>query len=261
MTHATYATHHQGGHGPAGPRRPVRILHTSDVHLYGADSCSAFARVVEAANRLGADLLLVAGDLFDSNRVDREVVRCAVAALGRLAGSAVLLPGNHDQLDPSSVYHRMGLDGLRSRVHLITAHEGETVEFPELGLAVWGRAMQEHLPSFRPLGGVPARNGAPWYVGVAHGLCMDAQDTYPRSSPIFSEEIVSSGFDYLALGHVHQFTEVSRGNVRAAYSGAPAPVYAGERAGEVALVHLDPVQGVKVERVVLPRAPLPRLSL
>ena len=58
-------------------------------------------------------------------------------------------------------------------------------------------------------------------------------------------KIAQSGLDYLALGHVHVFTELSQGTTKACYPGTPAPLHLGVHdGGSVALVTLDPDSGV-----------------
>ena len=79
--------------------RAVRLLHTSDLHLHNPKSCETLEAIVDRANALAVDLVLISGDLFDSNRVTEETVERAVQEISRLSMSAVILPGNHDQLD------------------------------------------------------------------------------------------------------------------------------------------------------------------
>ena len=58
---------------------------------------SALERCVEAANREGCDLFVVAGDLFERTNVTQDAVLAAVGILSKFDGRAVLvLPGNHD---------------------------------------------------------------------------------------------------------------------------------------------------------------------
>ncbi len=121
--------------------------------------------------------------------------------------------------------------------------DGHVLEFPELHATVWGRAMVEHDHQNRPLEGVPERRGDYWHVGIAHGHLVPDR-TELRSSLITPDEIESSGLDYLALGHVHVFRDVSEHVTTACYSGSPSPQYGRDEFGSVALVTLDSERGV-----------------
>jgi DNA repair exonuclease SbcCD nuclease subunit len=241
-------------------RRPLRLVHTADVHLgeltsaWSAASADAderaFARVVDTVLAERADVLLIAGDLFDSNRVSEPAVRFAASQLGRLSCPVVLIPGNHDCYDGTSIYRRFDFRGIGSHVHPLYAEDGEVVTFGELGLTVWGKGLVEHAPANRPLAGAPGRAAVRrpaghWLVGLAHGHFVEDRRE-PRSSLITPDEIADSGLDYLALGHVHVFRDVSQGAVRACYPGAPRISYAPD-AGSLAIIALDPEEGVSIE--------------
>lgn len=235
----------------------LHVFHTSDAHLTTPQSTERLAGLVDTANALSADLTLIAGDLFDSSRVSDETLERAMEELSRLAMPTVILPGNHDQLDDKSPYHRIDISTLGPSVHLITHLNGEQVRLPELSTTLWGRAMEDHSPLFKPLDGAPSRSDDGWHIGMAHGFHIAKGSYADRSSPILAEEIEAAEFDYLALGHVHVFRDVSEGPNRAAYSGAPDEEYhsekLGRRIGHAALVHFDPRQGVHVEHVPVVR--------
>ena len=102
------------------------------------------------------------------------------------------------------------------------------IEFPDLDLVVWGRAMEEHTPSFQPLAHIPTRHDQRWHIAMAHGFFYATRQQPDRSSPIFADEIRDTGWDYVALGHQHVLTDVSQGQVTAYYSGAPLVDWTGE---------------------------------
>ena len=88
---------------------------------------------------------------------------------------------------------------------------------------------------------------------MAHGYYVEEEEIQ-RSSPVKPEEIEQSGLDYLAMGHVHVFNDLSQGETTSCYPGTPAPLYMGvDDGGSVAVVTLDPEQGVmlKQQKVVL----------
>ncbi len=72
-----------------------------------------------------------------------------------------------------------------------------------------------------------------------------------RSSPITPAEIEASGYDYIALGHIHVFGDVSQGGTRAFYCGTPAPLYASSEAGSVLQIDCVPGEPVRVERLTV----------
>jgi DNA repair exonuclease SbcCD nuclease subunit len=129
-------------------------------------------------------------------------------------------------------------------VTLLDEIEGRQVEFPELHATVWGRCMLEHDQSNKPLAGSPPRRGNLWHIGMAHGLYMDEPES-DRSSLITPQEIADSGFDYLALGHVHVHRQVRHGNTLACYPGVPAAYYGTTGSGHMTLVELTPGAGAR----------------
>jgi exonuclease SbcD len=231
---------------------PIRLLHTSDIHL-GNDYAPQLAErallaVMETARTLAADALLIAGDLFDHNRVSDAVVESALREFARFGRPIVLLPGNHDCLGEHSVYRRPQFAAAPPNLHLITDERNPSVVLPALGVECWGRPVVDHHPGFRPLASPPPRVSSPWRVVLAHGHVEGAAKPSFRSSPIWSEEIAALDCDYLALGHWDRPAEVSAGGVIAPYSGAP---YQGGQLTTALLVALGPGQEVRVSAVSL----------
>ena len=223
--------------------RPLKIAHTSDVHLHDGDDGQhvrdAFARVIDTVLDARSDLFLIAGDLFDHNRVHGDLIDFVYEQLSRVACPTVIIAGNHDCWEERSVLQRMDFRQAGHHVTLLDEVEGKQVEFPDLHATVWGRCMLEHDRSNRPMAGVPPRRGNLWHIGMAHGLYMDDPDS-DRSSLITPQEIADSGFDYLALGHVHVHRQMRHGDTLACYPGVPAAYYGTTDSGHMTLVELKP---------------------
>jgi exonuclease SbcD len=242
-------------------RRALKILHTADVHLdcdsYGkAEQRQAhralyyqcFETIIERAMAAEVDVLLIAGDLFDHNRVPDETIAFVQEQLRRLRRPVVILPGNHDCLYAKAIYDRHNFQAACDHVQVITALQGQVIEFPELDLVVWGRAMEEHTPGFHPLAYIPTRHDSRWHIALAHGFFYETRQQPDRSSPIFAEEIRDTGWDYVALGHQHVLTDVSQGQVTAYYPGAPLVNWTGATPnGHILLLDLSPEYGVRVQ--------------
>ena len=241
-------------------RRKLRIIHTSDTHLGDdwdpASAQRALSAVVDGVHGLEGDALLIAGDVFDNARVSDAVLEFFVGEIARAAVPTVILPGNHDLYDSTSLYLRSPFAGGPANLHIITGARGQTLSFPELTLDVWGRAMDSHTPAFRPLAGIPNRCNGRWRVAMAHGHYHYPDDTEERSSPIRPHEIAEAGCDYIALGHWERFEDVSQSGVTAFYSGSPMGA-AAER-GQVAVNVVDFDAG-RANPVNIAQAKLPLL--
>ena len=228
--------------------RPLAIVHTSDVHLNdepdGVRVREAFTQVIDTVLETAADLFLIAGDLFDHNRIKRDTVDFVYAQLARIACPTVIIVGNHDVWDEGSIIKRMNFRKVGRHVNLLSEAAGRQVTFPELHTTVWGRCMFDHDPSNKPLAGAPPRVGNLWHIGMAHGLYDNEPDNY-RSSLITPREIEASGFDYLALGHVHAHRQMRHGDTLACYPGVAAAHMGTISTGCVALITLTPGKGAR----------------
>ncbi len=182
------------------PSKKLRLIHTSDTHLGDStghpQSARALSSVVDAVSDNGGDMLLLVGDVFDNDRVSDDVLNCFLEEIGRLQAPAVVLPGNHDLIHGTSVYHREPFKNAPENLFILRDTEGELVTFPGLGIDLWGRAMPMHTPDFRPLEGMPRPVADNWLVALAHGHFHYAEDRDQRSSPIYPQEVAEAGCHY-----------------------------------------------------------------
>jgi DNA repair exonuclease SbcCD nuclease subunit len=224
------------------PRRPATVLHTSDVHL-GSDVSgveeAAFERAVARAREEPVDAVLIAGDLFDHIRVPDATLRWTAEQLGKLACPVVVIRGNHDVFEGKSVYERLMTHAGLEHVHVIDDHDGRIVEIPGTDVVVWGRAMLEHEPAYRPFAGLPDPPAGRWTIATGHGLVVEDGPS-GRSSPIFPSDLAAVTWDYVALGHVHAYLEVRDAPTPVRYPGATAT----SRNGKPGVVIVDFVPGL-----------------
>lgn len=247
------------------PTQAVRLAHTSDVHLDGSGRAQdfegfrnvaeySFARVVDGVIEERCDIFLVVGDLFDNARVPDSDFDFVAGQLGRLEIPVVLIPGNHDVHDERSLWTRFDWSSLGENVHALQTEDGESINLAEINTRLWGRAMTDHAPENQPLAGVPVRDDLVWNVGLAHGQVVELRNSYV-SSMITTEEIAASGFDYLALGHVHVWNTWDLNQTVACYPGSPVQAFASSKGGFYAIVDLDPEAGVSVLKKQIPAPP------
>ena len=129
----------------------AKVLHAADFHLDSAfrslpeeqarlrrqESRELPGRLVDWANDHGAQLMLLAGDLFDSDRLFSQTAQMLVQALSRFRGTVVIAPGNHDWLSAASPYRQ---PIWPENVHIFLGRGMERLTLPELGCTVYGAA-------------------------------------------------------------------------------------------------------------------------
>ena len=228
-------------------RKSLRILHTSDLHLgnYGEKDRQILDTTIEAIPENRVDMLIIAGDLFDHNRVDEDLVRYAADSLHSAPCPVFIIAGNHDCLTPGSVFDRFEFWRDCTNVRIFKGADGETVHLPELGAMLWGKSIDYDDRDVHPLAGMPRPevNGK-WNIAIAHGYYVGKNPVLFPSYHINEEEISGLGWDYIALGHVPTF-KCLNSDPMTYYSGSPSFSNSG------ALVEFSEEAGVTVTRCEL----------
>jgi DNA repair exonuclease SbcCD nuclease subunit len=206
----------------------IVLVHSSDLHVDDAnlatkhcDGIAGLAAVLAVARAANADLVMLAGDTFDNQRVPMPVLTRTAELLAGAGRPVVILPGNHDPALPDSVFLRGGLAAVPNVSILGVTHD-EAVGFPRHDLEIWGHAHRDY-ENMVPLRG-PRPRSTRWQVAMAHGHYEPPHNlaTPLRPSWLFSDEaIAATAADYLALGHWDRHERVGDGTVPAYYSGSP----------------------------------------
>lgn len=242
----------------------LRLLHTADVHL-GARHAdlgeaaaaqrerqfAAFRATIDLAIAEHVDIVLIAGDLFDSNVQPKRSVDRVAAELKRLVDAlirTVIIPGTHDCYERSSIYRAndlAALSGSGPDDDLVTVL---TPDRPWVHLAacdaivhaiVFPTKRAPHSP-LRDLDIDKVDAKAKWHIGLVHGSIAIPDRTDADEVVVTKEEIGATGLDYLAFGHWHSTQQGRAGTTTYAYSGAPEPIAVNQDgAGKVLLVELD----------------------
>lgn len=224
----------------------IRILHTADLHLganlagFGElarerqrDFEKTFERLVTLAIKREVDCLLVAGDLFDSNNVNAELVGRVQEGFARLTGrgiAVVLIPGTHDHVvAATSIYRRYSFSGAHLLMEPVVS---EPLRLAVRGDEVWFYGFAYNSASSTGALATMGRRAAEGiHIGLLHGSLRGSPEWEHRHKdlPFASAELAGLGLDYVALGHYHSFATVEHeGRTIACYPGSPE----GKRFGE-----------------------------
>lgn len=208
----------------------VRILHTADLHIgAGCSYLSAaapvrrkeilktFENIISLANESKVDLLLIAGDLFDSNKVEADLVDGVFSALDKLENAkAVIALGNHDPYTADSPFLNRKLNPYT----YILSPTDCVLNFDNLGCRVYGASFDGVYCEGANRFAITPPDDDLVNIMVIHGEARsDLGGNYRSITPEF---VRYSGMDYIALGHIHKMSDVQYlGTTALAYCGCP----------------------------------------
>lgn len=202
----------------------VKFIHAADIHLdsslHGLEryegapvadirsaTRKAFDNLIELTIDEEVDFVLLAGDLYDGNWKDYNTGLYFVERMGRLREAGIrvfIVAGNHDAASQITKHLR-----LPENVTFFSTKNPEQVILDDLNVAVYGqgfatRAVTNDISQTYPQGDPQLLN-----IGLLH-TCLDGKPGHEPYAPCTVDGLRSKGYQYWALGHVHNREEVSQ---------------------------------------------------
>jgi DNA repair exonuclease SbcCD nuclease subunit len=208
--------------------RPFRFLHLADLHLDTAfrgrsedvrealrrATREAFEAAVATAIERGADAVLLAGDLVDSDVLTFATEAFLLDGCRRLeaAGIAVVYcTGNHD---PGGATHRIRALDWPANVHLVYSATPVTIDIHDADGEAVGRVVSAGFAKKEQHDNLaakfPAMDGGLPTVGMVHTQVEGAEagDAHTPYAPSARPDFEKPGYHYWALGHIHKRQQV-----------------------------------------------------
>ena len=202
----------------------MKLVHAADLHLDSALSGltryesapadeirgatrRAFGNLVSLCLEERAGLLVIAGDLFDGDWRDVSTGLFFAAQLSKLCEAGVRVAwirGNHDAVSQIRRSVR-----LPEPVIELSSDRAETHIFEDLGVAVHGQSFAKRDVTDDLAAHYPERVAGALNVGLLH-TALEGRAGHDRYAPCRVETLVNRGYEYWALGHVHQREVVHR---------------------------------------------------
>lgn len=224
----------------------MRFIHTGDIHLgahpenkqewaanRGDEIWGTFEKLIKKIKMNPVDLLIIAGDLFHRQPLLREIKEVDYLLSTIPDTKVVICAGNHDAMKKGSFYE--GFQWSENVIFIedknITKVEIEGLDVCVYGLSYHETEIEENLYDHIIVDDINKLN-----ILVAHG-------GDEKHIPVNKKKLAMSGFDYVAMGHIHK-PDIDEKN-RMAYCGSLEPIDMndmGERGyiyGEVSKYGLD----------------------
>ncbi len=207
----------------------ITFLHSSDWQLgmmrrflgpdgqarWGQARLDAVARIGDVATSTGAAFVVVTGDVFEHNQVERQTILRACEALKRIPVPVVLLPGNHDALEPGSLWTSAQWQA-HAPSHVTVLNDSEPLEIVP-GVEIVGAPWRSRRPLSDPAAPgyadlTPAEPGTTRIL-LAHGQLTSlsgGMSDVPTIDQAALEAAVADGrLQYVGLGDRHSTTQVT----------------------------------------------------
>ena len=167
----------------------LRFLHAADLHLcsplaaFSAEQAArrrgrqldALKRLFDTAVSRGAQMILLAGDVFDSCHPDENGAARFFGICAELPVPVIVAPGNHDRYCEGGVWQRaMGA----KNVYIFDNEALGCFDFPTLGAAVYGYAFRGETMAAPYLGSAADLRADRTAVLLAHADLLSPLSSY-----------------------------------------------------------------------------------
>lgn len=196
-----------------------RFIHAADIHLDSPlrglsayesapvkqlrnASREAFSQLVKTAIDEKVNFVVIAGDLYDGAWKDFNTGIFFVAEMGRLARAGIrafLVYGNHDA--ESEVTYSLKLP---DNVHKFSSRTAEIQKLDDLKVAVHGRSFPKRVVEDNFAATYKDAVKGFYNIGLLH-TALEGYAEHATYAPCTRAELHARGYNYWALGHVHQF--------------------------------------------------------
>ena len=195
-----------------------KFIHTADIHLdsplhkldryegapvdeFRQATRRAFENLIQLALAEKVAFVLIAGDLFDGDWKDYNTGLFFVAQMARLRDAGIrvfIVAGNHDAANKISKTLR-----LPDNVITFPTENPATFRLQEINVAVHGQSFASPVVKKDLSIGYPKADSGFFNIGLLHS-CLTGREGHEPYAPCSPEGLRNKGYDYWALGHVHQ---------------------------------------------------------
>ncbi|MDY3305007.1 MAG: metallophosphoesterase [Clostridia bacterium] len=195
----------------------IKILHGSDFHL---GSSSASANEENSCRKFflkasACDAAVLSGDIFDGGNVGTKFADMFLSFVRSCAVPVFYSCGNHDPYSSDIIKYCMA--NAPDNLHIFGCREIECFTLERLNTKIYGISFFSEYEPKTLLPNDFRADGNYINIFCVHGDVNNANSVY---NPLSALSLSKCGFNYAALGHMHEFSDLKRvGNTFYAYSG------------------------------------------
>jgi exonuclease SbcD len=234
----------------------MKIIHISDTHLGASgfghkvspsglnqreeDICNSFSFAIDKILEINPDVVLHCGDLFHSVRPSNRILNFAIREILRLTDKnipVVLISGNHDTPKLKTLGSVFSLFEFFPNIYPVYKSQYEKIKIKDATIHALPHCLDTQTLK-EELAKIKINAASKFNVLMLHGVVAGIKEF--SMGEIAEQEIPSQyfemGFDYVALGHYHAFTQVKK---MVYYSGSTERLSFNEKEQEKGLAEID----------------------
>lgn len=209
------------------------FIHTADIHLDspftglekydGAPAGEirnatrqALKNLVKLSIDKDVEFIIIAGDLYDGNWHDFNTGLFFSSQMSRMreAGIQVFIAsGNHDAT--SRITRSLQMP---DNVHFFSADAPQTFKLVDQKVLLHGQGYARSAETSNLAAGYPEPLNGMFNIGILH-TSLGGYSVHETYAPCSIEDLISKGYDYWALGHVHNREVVRKENPTIVFPG------------------------------------------
>ncbi len=188
----------------------MKIIHCSDLHLDSKMEANldrekskqrrneillSFQKMIEFANKNDVEIIIIAGDLFDKNKISvktKNIVRDAIISNPQI--NFIYLKGNHDE-------ENLIEGDIPENLKLFNKYNWISYRYENIVISGIEFGQRENYEIYKTL----MLNQNDFNIVILHGQEANYVDKKDKTEIINLKELKNKNIDYLALGHVHKY--------------------------------------------------------
>ena len=202
----------------------MKFVHLADVHFDAPfktitdraelgttrrlEQREAFKNVIEFIKEKKVEYLFISGDLYEQEYIRKSTITYINELFKEIKETKIYIaPGNHDPYINNSYYKSFEwADNVK-----IFTENAEKVENEEI--CIYGYGFNNYEMNLNQLKNIYIEDKNKINILITHGTIINGNELSGIYNPISKNEILSKGFDYIALGHIHKRDESYPGSL------------------------------------------------
>jgi len=215
--------------------KQVSFIHMADLHLDASFSSlgdvekasirrnelqNCLQSIVERVLTQNVDLLIISGDFFEDSCVKGSTILAAKNLFSELYKTEIIIcPGNHDPLRENSYYKA---SEWGTNVHILEDSQ-QVLYLEKYNACIYNMGARGAVDKDYPIILNKDISSQSFNILLFHGT-VDMPFEEDNYNSITSKEIFSLGMDYVALGHMHCYSQSQGGYTVMINPGSPEPM-------------------------------------